>query len=85
MPDVLEHPELIVIFRGFGDSSLDFEIRAWTEADWIIVRSEIAVAAVEALEAAGITIPFPQRDLHLCNLDELRDVMQTGDPSLLPA
>ena len=85
VPDVLEHPELIVIFRGFGDSSLDFEIRAWTEADWIIVRSEIAVAAVEALEAAGITIPFPQRDLHLCNLDELRDVMQTGDPSLLPA
>jgi small-conductance mechanosensitive channel len=74
-PDVVPHPEPVVLFRGFGDSSLDFEIRAFTEADWMIVTSELAVATSEALEAAGITIPFPQRDLHLRNVPELRDAL----------
>jgi small-conductance mechanosensitive channel len=74
-PDVVPHPEPVVLFRGFGDSSLDFEIRAFTEADWMVVTSELAVATSEALEAAGITIPFPQRDLHLRNIPELRDAL----------
>jgi len=33
-------------------------------------------ARAQALEAAGITIPFPQRDLHLRNLPELRDALK---------
>ena len=66
----------MVLFRGFGDSSLDFEIRAFTEADWLAVMSDLAVATTEALEAAGITIPFPQRDLHLRNVPELREALK---------
>ena len=52
---------------GFGESSLDFEMRAWTEDidDWTGVRSELAIATNTALAAAGIEIPFPQRDLHV--------------------
>ena len=75
-PDVLSEPAPSVLFRGFGDSSLNFEIRAFTEEDWLRVMSELAVATTEALEAADITIPFPQRDLHLRNLPELRDALK---------
>jgi small-conductance mechanosensitive channel len=75
-PEVLAEPAPVVLFRGFGDSSLDFEIRAWTEGDWVAVMSDLAVATSEALEAAGISIPFPQRDLHLRNIPELRDALR---------
>jgi small-conductance mechanosensitive channel len=72
---VVADPAPVVLFRGFGDSSLNFEIRAFTEGDWLEVMSDLAVATSEALEAAGITIPFPQRDLHLRNIPELQDAL----------
>ena len=72
----MHDPEPVVLFRGFGESSLDFEMRAFTEGDWLKVMSERAVATSEALEAAGITIPFPQRDLHLRNVSEVRDALK---------
>jgi small-conductance mechanosensitive channel len=75
-PEVVHDPEPVVLFRGFGDSSLDFEIRAFTEGDWLVVMSDLALATSEALEAAGIAIPFPQRDLHLRNLPELRETLK---------
>jgi small-conductance mechanosensitive channel len=76
-PDVLDHPAAEALFRGFGDSSLDFEVRAFTESErgWLPVTSDLAVAISEALESAGITIPFPQRDLHLQNVRELGDAL----------
>jgi small-conductance mechanosensitive channel len=66
-PDVLEDPEPYVLFMGFGDSSLDFEVRAWTdEFDFFQrVRSTACVDFEAALRRAGIVIPFPQRDLHI--------------------
>lgn len=66
----LEHPEPYVLFTGFGDSSLDFEIRLWTESEDAntLVRSDIAVATQAALARAGIEVPFPQRDVHLAGV-----------------
>jgi small-conductance mechanosensitive channel len=65
-PEVLPVPEPEVLFRGFGESSLDFELRVWAESHLLFrVQSDLAVATYDALEQAGITIPFPQRDLHL--------------------
>jgi small-conductance mechanosensitive channel len=61
------------VFRGFGASSLDFELRFWTgkfEA-WPIVQSEVTVALNGALAQAGIEIPFPQQDLRLRSVDPL--------------
>jgi len=66
-PDILDRPGLQALFLGFGDSSLDFELRAWTgrAESWRQVQSNLAVAIHDALKRAGIEIPFPQRDLHL--------------------
>jgi len=66
-PEILDHPGLQALFLGFGQSSLDFELRAWTgrSESWLQIQSNLAVAIHRALKQAGIEIPFPQRDLHL--------------------
>jgi potassium-dependent mechanosensitive channel len=66
-PGVLQHPAPMVQFQGFGASSLDFVLRAWTgdSDNWGSIRSELSVRAYDVLNAAGIEIPFPQHDLHL--------------------
>jgi small-conductance mechanosensitive channel len=76
-PEVLAEPAPELLFRGFGDSSLDFELRAWTESSrgWLPIQSELAVATNRALAEAGIQIPFPQRDLHVRNVSELREAV----------
>jgi len=68
---VLATPEPIALFTGFGDSALNFELRFWTadSARVAILRSEVTTAVNNALVAAGIEIPFPQRDLHLRSVD----------------
>ncbi len=73
--EVLEDPAPESLFRSFGTSSLDFELRAWTEGDFLAVMSDLAVATEEAFAAAGIQIPFPQRDLHVRNVAELQDAL----------
>jgi small-conductance mechanosensitive channel len=69
--EILDRPEPVVLFKGFGESSLDFEMRFWTSNFdfWLRVSSQIAAAAYDALEEAGIEIPFPQRDLHIRSID----------------
>jgi len=65
-PKVLKSPEIKAHMIRFGDSSLDFRLRAWAPMDdWIDVMSDLNVAINRELNAAGITIPFPQRDLHI--------------------
>jgi small-conductance mechanosensitive channel len=63
--DVMDDPPPEAFFLGFGASSLDFELRAWTGASFVQVSSELRVGITAALKDAGIEIPFPQRDLHL--------------------
>lgn len=66
-PGLLDHPEPSVLFVGFGASSLDFSIRAWTHDfdNWVNIRSSLLTRIYEALNEAGIEIPFPQQDLYL--------------------
>jgi small-conductance mechanosensitive channel len=70
-PEVLSDPEPAALFLGFGDSSLDFQLRAWTRTDYVRVSSDLLVAMNNALVDAGIEIPFPQRDLHLRSVDPI--------------
>ena len=69
-PDVLNDPEPIALFLGFGDSSLDFSLRCWTKAPAPDIQSDVGVAVNRALVEAGIEIPFPQQDLHVKSVDE---------------
>jgi potassium efflux system protein len=63
---VFKDPAPLALFRGFGESSLDFELRIFMDpSDVLDVPSAVTVAINEALKEAGIEIPFPQRDLHL--------------------
>jgi len=68
---VLTDPEPSVLFLGFGDSSLDFSLRAWTDEfnEYLTIKSDLTLAVHDAIYAAGIEIPFPQRDLHLRSID----------------
>lgn len=71
--DVLEQPSPSVYFIDFGDSSLNFEIRAFVDAfdKRLRVQHEINTAVDGVLREHGIEIPFPQRDLHIRSADGL--------------
>jgi len=66
-PDVLKEPAPKAFFLNFGENSLDFQLQAWTGqfGNATQVRSDLAVGLNRALLDAGISIPFPQRELHL--------------------
>jgi small-conductance mechanosensitive channel len=66
-PRVLQFPPPQVLFKGFGDSTLDFELLVWTaEPDkQFLLKSDLYFRLHEVLCQRQIEIPFPQRDLHL--------------------
>ena len=66
-PGVLAGPAPLALFLGFGDSALNFELRAWTDRfdQWVVIRSELSVAVYAALRDAGMEIPFPQHEVRL--------------------
>jgi small-conductance mechanosensitive channel len=70
-PGVLQSPEPQVLFRRFGDSSLDFELRALVvDLDTRLqVASDLHQAIDRRFRQAGIEIPFPQRDLHVRSVE----------------
>jgi potassium-dependent mechanosensitive channel len=76
-PNVLKNPEPTVLFLGFGDSSLDFELRSFLRdfTQRFIVSHELHMAIDAALRAADIEIAFPQRDLHIKNPDALKMIV----------
>jgi potassium efflux system protein len=71
-PACLEDPPPKALFREFGDSALNFELRFWTpDAEARLdTMSEVSISVDSALKAAGIEIPFPQRDLHLKSIPD---------------
>ncbi len=63
---VLEDPPPMVLLTQLGDSSVDFEIRFWTNADTLIVvqtKDAVLRACKTAVAEAGMTIPWPIRTL----------------------
>ena len=66
-PQVVGQPAPDVIFTGFGDNSLDFELRVFLKdvGRVIPVSSDLRFAIRQALREAEIEIPFPQRDIHI--------------------
>jgi len=66
-PAILDEPAPAAMFRGFGDSALDFELRCFLEdvENTIGVTSDLCFAIEEAFRREGIEIPFPQQDVHV--------------------
>ena len=64
---VTTQPVPAVQFVGFGDSSLNFELRCWIEdpSSREFVLNRINRKIYEGLNAAGIEIPFPKRDVYI--------------------
>lgn len=77
---VLKDPKPVVYFSDFGDSSLVFQLKFWVELKTLnpyLIDTGVRVRINEALNAANITMAFPQRDLHLYQTEPLRvDVRQ---------
>jgi small-conductance mechanosensitive channel len=67
-PRVIDDPPPVAHLLGFGDNGIDLQLSVWIddpEQGINDVRSAINLAIWRAFKARGITIPFPQRDLHL--------------------
>ena len=64
---IMDTPEPIVYFMEFGASSLDFELRCYLAdvGNGMSVKSDLRYAIFAALNKEGISIPFPQQDLHI--------------------
>lgn len=67
-PGILSSPEPYILFEGFGDSSLNFNVLVWT-TEYIdrpkILRSELYYAIFRKFKEHNVEIPFPQQDIHL--------------------
>ncbi len=73
LPYIKNHRTLdvnpLVVFMEMGASSLDFELFVWVKGEYARrprrTRSEFLKVIYKALNKAGISIPFPQQDLHI--------------------
>lgn len=67
-PGVLKKPAPEVLFIQYGDSSLDFDLKVWTNRYIdrpIVLKSELYYRIFEKFKEHSIEIPYPQRDLHI--------------------
>ena len=57
-----------VFFEGFGDSALNFSLGIWTSSHVDkpeVIKSEIYFAVFNKFKKNNVSIPFPQRDVHI--------------------
>ncbi|NMZ68933.1 mechanosensitive ion channel [Pseudomonas peli] len=79
VPGVAAEPAPVVLLQEYGDSSLNFSVRAWAQDydRWTTTRSELMVSMLQALAASNISIPYNQYDLNLRGVpDELTEAMR---------
>jgi len=63
---VLADPEPLIAVSNLGESSVDIVVRPWCKTpDLWTVRLDLTRSLKEGLEAAGCSIPYPQRDVHM--------------------
>ncbi len=65
-PRVLRDPAPVVAVAALGESTVQIAVRPWTSVeDFGSVAGELSVAIVEACRRAGVSMPFPQREVRL--------------------
>ena len=75
-PRVLNDPAPVARLTAFADSGINLELRVWIcdpENGFANVKSDINLAVWKKFKAAGITIPYPQRDLHIKQMPAAKD------------
>lgn len=81
---VLSNPAPEIDLVGFGDSSIDFIVRYWTEPQQAKVRrvqTKAIIAIKKAFDKADITIPYPIRTLYYYNQDNYNDYLPSNNNS----
>jgi len=69
---VLDKPEPMVRLHTLGASSVDFVVRPWVKVDdYWNVYWDVTRTVKMRFDEAGVSIPFPQRDVHIYNEDNL--------------
>jgi small conductance mechanosensitive channel len=67
---ILDHPEPMVRLHTLGASSVDFVVRPWVKVDdYWDVYWDVTRAVKLRFDEAKISIPFPQRDVHIYHAD----------------
>lgn len=70
-PFCLDEPTPLILFKGFGDSSLDFHFGVWfAKADFLALRNSIQKEILEHFRSNGIEIPFPHVSLYTGSVTE---------------
>lgn len=73
---VLQRPEPFVWFVGFGDNALEFELHYWIQIRQLSekrrIESDVRFIIDQYFRDAGLVIAFPQRELHISNVQPLR-------------
>lgn len=63
---ILKDPAPVIGLAELGDSSVNFRVRPWVRrADYIDAMFDLNEAVKKRFDAEGISIPLPQRDVHL--------------------
>jgi len=79
VPRVLKAPPPVCLINGFGDSSVNLDLRFWIddpESGVATVESDVFLQVWKEFQANKIEIPFPQRDLHIRSADPSAEVPQ---------
>lgn len=82
VPRVMASPKTRCHLRGFGDNSVDLEIRFWIRDPHLGVNnvtSDVLFAIWDAFQENGISFPYPQRDVHLVGGDPIEVRMAADD------
>ncbi len=67
---ILKDPKPVILLMELADSSINFAVRPWVNsADYWVVRSDLMEQVKEKFDANGISIPYPQQDLHLYKVE----------------
>jgi len=64
---------------SYGDSSINFELRVWVDyTNWEAVQSDLTVAIYDAVKGAGMSFPFPQREIRILSTQESLPAVQSS-------
>ncbi|MEZ5476131.1 MAG: mechanosensitive ion channel [Thiolinea sp.] len=80
-PRVIKFPKPACLIKGFGDNSVDLEVRIWVRDPMngcANVKSEVMLHIWERFHEHGVEIPYPQRDLHLRSVEAELEHLFTG-------